>query len=640
MSFYEDYQKSLKKAANTKSNLFSALPKLKQEEESTVLKPYSNKNTRKVLKNSSEHKNLLNLPNYEEIKPRKVLTKQSSLDSGRIKTLIGNPNEKNEPVKLPNKIDPFNSEPKISKLPYKPYKPDSLNGNLGFGKLPDLNREGWEIDPKFSISGKGSNIDPKVSISGKGSNIDPGFSRIPNSKREGSRIKSNIQSIIKNRVGELDSRHIFDGIDDDTIERNKPVAQAAIEDNIRSGLLTQEQLRKYPNMLDAMTMFYAAGEKGKPKAQNLARSVAYIEGKYPDIIPTGINLMSNDVTAQDIESLRTSDNIVVQNNNASKRYVGADGVRIRNGYGLGATAMGLLNEGDEVEYTGRKTSEEVDGHYWAEIVHDGKTYWIAADYLKMEMVSGDDEHDEGAYEHSDQGTTFYNFNDNVSLKRSYVPWENKPFEIVARNGEAISPSSTIKFETEKFLDEYFIGKTETEFVLDAEFLKAFRSYLTEGVKNAKRPNNIGIGLWNKQVEYDLRWIDEVFGETSKFAKVFKSIPYISIGVDALKGVNDNINNDTGLEETLTDIVVDVGFGATEAALSAGATSFVTGALSGTAIGTAFPVVGNIIGAIAGAIVGIGMYFVTDVIEINDRSFKEMADDAIDWVVNGIKSWFS
>jgi len=164
--------------------------------------------------------------------------------------------------------------------------------------------------------------------------------------------------------------------------------------------------------------------------------------------------------------------------------------------------------------------------------------------------------------------------------------------------------------------------------------------LTEGVKNAKRPNNIGIGLWNKQVEYDLRWIDEVFGETSKFAKVFKSIPYISIGVDALKGVNDNINNDTGLEETLTDIVVDVGFGATEAALSAGATSFVTGALSGTAIGTAFPVVGNIIGAIAGAIVGIGMYFVTDVIEINDRSFKEMADDAIDWVVNGIKSWFS
>ncbi len=505
-------------------------------------------------------------------------------------------------------------KPKISKLTYKPYKPDTLNGNSGFGKLPDFNREGWKMDP--------------------------GFSENPNSKREGSRIKGNVQNVLINRLGELDSRHIFDGIDDDTIERNKPVAQAAIEDNIRRGLLTQEQLRKYPNMLDAMTMFYAAGEKGKPKAQNLARSVAYIEGEYPDIIPTDIKLMSNDITASDIDSLRTSDDVVVQNNNAGKRYVGADGVRIRNGYGLDSTAMGLLNEGDEVEYTGRKTSEEIDGHYWAEIVHDGKTYWIAADYLKTEKLYKDDEHNDGAYEHSPKETTFYDFDDNVSLKRLYVPWGNKPFEIVTHDGEAISPSSTIKFETEKFLDEYFIGKTETEFVLDAEFLKAFRSYLTEGVKNAKRPNNIGIGLWNKQVEYDLRWIDEVFGETSKFAKVFKSIPYISIGVDALKGVSDNINNNTGLEETLTDIVVDVGFGATEAVLSAGATSVVTGVLSGTTIGTAFPVVGNIFGAIAGAIVGIGMYFVTDVMEINDRSFKEMADDAIDWVVNGIKSWFS
>jgi len=116
----------------------------------------------------------------------------------------------------------------------------------------------------------------------------------------------------------------------------------------------------------------------------LARRVAYSEGKYPNIIPTGINLMSNDVTATDIDSLRVSDNIVVQNNNAGKRYVGADGVRIRNGYGLNSTAMGLLNEGDEVEYTGRKTSEEIDGHYWAEIVHDGKTYWIVADYLTIE----------------------------------------------------------------------------------------------------------------------------------------------------------------------------------------------------------------------------------------------------------------
>ena len=40
-----------------------------------------------------------------------------------------------------------------------------------------------------------------------------------------------------------------------------------------------------------------------------------------------------------------------------------------------------LTDGTEVNYTGNKT-KEIDGHLWAEVTHDGKTGWVAADYLK------------------------------------------------------------------------------------------------------------------------------------------------------------------------------------------------------------------------------------------------------------------
>jgi len=227
-------------------------------------------------------------------------------------------------------------------------------------------------EPKTSSVYKGDSVISKLPYKPEKSNGNWGFNKLPNFIREGSQIKGNVQSILNNKPGELDARHVFDGIDDDTIERNKPVAQATIENNISNGRLTHAQLEKYPHMLDGLTMYYASVDSGNSKAARFSRDVAYSEGKYPDIIPTGINLMSNDVTASDIEALKTSNDVVVQNNNAGKRYVGADGVRIRNGYGLNSTAMGLLNEGDEVEYTGRKTSEEIDGYYWAEIVHDGK----------------------------------------------------------------------------------------------------------------------------------------------------------------------------------------------------------------------------------------------------------------------------
>ncbi len=287
----------------------------------------------------------------QSLLPKNTSNVQPLEEHQKPKVLIGNPNEKNEPVKFPL----FNPEK---------------------------------------------------------TKIDKGFTKYPYYTREGLRIKNNVQSILENRIGELDARHVFDGIDDDTIERNKPVAQATIENNISNGRLTQAQLKKHPYMLDGLTMYYASVDSGNSKAARLSNNVAYSEGNYPDIIPTGINLMSNDVTASDIDSLRTSDDVVVQNNNAGKRYVGADGVRIRNGYGLNSTAMGLLNEGDEVEYTGRKTSGEIDGHYWAEIVHDGKTYWIAADYLRLEQLNSTADSSETNKQSNSFYDDFYTINPN------------------------------------------------------------------------------------------------------------------------------------------------------------------------------------------------------------------------------------
>ncbi len=242
MNFYEDFLKNQKKNSQVNNGLADTWQKLKPALPKNAPKAQMQKTEKQTITSSAPKiSNAIN-----------IFPKGQSFEAPRKpKTLIGNRNAKNEIVKLPYKPDTLNGKPKISKLPYRPYKPDSLNGNSGFGKLPDFNRE----KPK----------------------IDKGFTKYPYYTREGLRIKNNVQSIIKNRIGELDSRHVFDGIDDDTIERNKPVAQAAIEDNVSRGLLTQEQLKKYPNLIDGLTMFYAAGEKGKPKAQNLARSVAYSE---------------------------------------------------------------------------------------------------------------------------------------------------------------------------------------------------------------------------------------------------------------------------------------------------------------------------------------------------------------------------
>lgn len=78
--------------------------------------------------------------------------------------------------------------------------------------------------------------------------------------------------------------------------------------------------------------------------------------------------------------------------NKNPRYVKADVLNMRSDPGTGSKVVGTLTNGTKVNYTGRKTGE-IDGHLWAEVSYDGKTGWVAADYLKEEKPKNSSSHD-------------------------------------------------------------------------------------------------------------------------------------------------------------------------------------------------------------------------------------------------------
>lgn len=204
----------------------------------------------------------------------------------------------------------------------------------------------------------------------------------------GTTIKNNIKNVLSKKYSDIDTKHLFDDINDDEIEKNIPTAENTIKTNVDRGYLNKEYSSKLPNLRDGLALSYAAAEKGNSKAASRAREAAYTEADSTNLKPLGkilYNMPKTDKPSLTNLSGKNSEpslTLLSSDSDYQTRYVGGDGVRFRNAPGTGANsiALGMLYTGDEVKFTGQK--KEQDGRMWAEVVVDGKKGWVAAEYLK------------------------------------------------------------------------------------------------------------------------------------------------------------------------------------------------------------------------------------------------------------------
>lgn len=123
-------------------------------------------------------------------------------------------------------------------------------------------------------------------------------------------------------------------------------------------------------MLEGMTMFYAAGEKGNSKAMSKSKEAAYSENSFVNF--SNSNQLRNNPLFK--PSKVPTD--------LSPRYVRADTLNMRTAPGKSSEIIDGIQDKSEVWYTGNKT-KEIDGHLWAEVYYNGKVGWVAADYLRI-----------------------------------------------------------------------------------------------------------------------------------------------------------------------------------------------------------------------------------------------------------------
>ena len=197
-----------------------------------------------------------------------------------------------------------------------------------------------------------------------------------------------------------------------------------------------------------------------------------------------------------------------------------------------------------------------------------------------------------------------------------------PFGLSAERGQRIS---YFAFDWSKF-DGYYAGSTTAELILDDINRVAIYNTLINSIKTAVRPNNIGKGTWNKIVAEDLRWVEKTFGKSSNLAKALKSVPYITVALDTGLGVYENIQNNSELQQTISDAIVDIGFGLGGIAASTAA---------GSAAGSIVPGAGTAVGAVVGFVAGTAYYVTTDVITIKGKTLVDWAKYGAGWLADKI-----
>ncbi|GMQ63535.1 autotransporter outer membrane beta-barrel domain-containing protein [Vallitalea maricola] len=143
-------------------------------------------------------------------------------------------------------------------------------------------------------------------------------------------------------------------------------------------------------------------------------------------------------------------------------------------------------------------------------------------------------------------------------------------------------------------------------------------YIPSIIKNSPRPNNIGIGTWNKIVTND---IDDIVGSMNVMGKGAKILGVAGVGIDVGTNIYNNVKNNTDNQRIVTDAYVDTAIGVGGLLASAK-----VGALAGTAFTPG-------IGTAVGFCVGIGFAVVTDVIKINGVSIRDYLKEGIDAITD-------
>ncbi len=162
-------------------------------------------------------------------------------------------------------------------------------------------------------------------------------------------------------------------------------------------------------------------------------------------------------------------------------------------------------------------------------------------------------------------------------------------------------------------------------------IQALLELKTYDIRHLPRPNNIGVGGFQKSINSALAGVEKAKGATDS---IFEALGIAGIGLQLLSGVQDSIEDGDGPGGVITDLTtnflidVDSYYAAIVAAenITIWATTHTTEGIGGLA------------GGATGIIVTAGLYVVTDVITINDYTLREYLQEGLDTARESLKEW--
>ena len=187
----------------------------------------------------------------------------------------------------------------------------------------------------------------------------------------------------------------------------------------------------------------------------------------------------------------------------------------------------------------------------------------------------------------------------------YTYCKNNPVIGVDSTGHFFKEAlNWVKSKVEKGIEKVgkFLSNASNAFGTIVSTLEVFVEKLSSSLKNSvetsQRPNNIGVGTWNKQISNELNTISKIKKGASKVLKVASvAITVYDVGSE----IYNNIVKGSNLETVVHEAVVDISV--------AGISAWAVGALTSTPVG--------------GMVLGGVIYIMVDVIPVEgDKTLRE------------------